>query len=123
MTSPSRPCLGPAPGVACPARALVKGLRCQSCAQRWQRRKDARRPARRTHAAIVSNAVLVAEYRATVGDWCPGIPELQVGAHPSADLTADHVPAVAHGGHELGLRVVRCRSCNSKLGATVRRTS
>jgi hypothetical protein len=118
----SRPCLGPAPSVACPTRTLVQGSRCQACAARWQRRKDARRPDRRTHAATVSNAVLVAEYRATVGDWCPGIPWLDVGAHPSADLTADHVRPVAQGGSEFGPRVVRCRSCNSKLGATVRRS-
>jgi hypothetical protein len=118
----TRPCLGPAPNVACPTRALTRGgPRCQSCAQRFQRRKDARRPDRRSHAVIASNAELVSQHRATVGDWCPGIPTLRIGAHPSADLTADHIPAVAHGGDELGPRIVRCRSCNSKLGATVRR--
>ena len=116
-----RPCLGPAPGTPCPTRVLVNGPRCQSCAQQWRRRKEAQRPERRTHAAIKSNAELVAAHRLAHGDWCPGVRSLSIPAHPSADLTADHVPAVAHGGDELGPRMVRCRSCNSRLGATTRR--
>lgn len=99
-----------------------------------EQQRAARRPERTTAQAIRSNAHLVAAYRTARieqgldPDWCPGIPG-RVDPHPCDPPggrnppTADHVPAVAHGGSELGPRVVRCRSCNSKLGATVRRTS
>lgn len=40
---------------------------------------------------------------------CPGY---ERASHPSKDLTAAHVVAVAHGGTEL--RGVLCRSCNSR---------
>jgi 5-methylcytosine-specific restriction protein A len=113
----TRPCLGPAPNVACPTRALTRGgPRCQSCAQRFQRRKDARRPERRSHAAIASNAELVAEHRATIGDWCPG---WKHPAHPSADLVADHIIPVSAGGSEFGERRVLCRSCNGRRQASL----
>lgn len=57
---------------------------------------------------------LVAAWVSENGWVCPG------GAgrppHPSRDLTADHIyPQVHHG--EAGPLVVRCRSCNSSLGA------
>lgn len=118
-----RLCLGPDQPAhrPCPGRRLTTGSRCRGCTAEVQQRKDARRPERRTHAAIKSNAELVTAHRLAHGDWCPGIRHLGIPAHPSADLTADHVPAVAHGGDEFGPRVVRCRSCNSKLGATTRR--
>jgi hypothetical protein len=63
---------------------------------------------------------VVTEHRATIGDWCPGWE--RHGAHPSADLTADHVVEVAAGGAEHGPLVVRCRSCNAARSANVRRT-
>jgi hypothetical protein len=63
----------------------------------------------------------VAWWRATVGDWCPGVPELGRGAHPAANLSADHVVEVAAGGREDGPLVVRCVPCNSARSANVRR--
>jgi hypothetical protein len=53
----------------------------------------------------------VADHRAIVGDWCPGWQGRP--AHPSADLTADHVKEVAAGGPVHGPLVVRCRACNT----------
>jgi hypothetical protein len=50
-----------------------------------------------------------------VGDWCPGWERRP--AHPSADLTADHVKEVAAGGRPDGRLVVRCRSCNAARSA------
>jgi hypothetical protein len=63
----------------------------------------------------------VADHRATVGDWCPGVPELDRGAHPAANLTADHLVEVAAGGLESGPLVVRCGPCNSARSANVTR--
>jgi hypothetical protein len=98
---------------------LVRGA-CRPCATNRERAKAAKRPDRKSNAAKVSNAQLVSDHRATVGDWCPGW-ERQP-AHPSADLVADHVIEVAAGGDELhARRVVRCRSCNSARSANVRR--
>jgi hypothetical protein len=54
-----------------------------------------------------------------VGDWCPGWERRP--AHPSADLTADHVPEVAAGGRPDGRLVVRCRSCNGARSAHLNR--
>jgi hypothetical protein len=50
-----------------------------------------------------------------VGDWCPG--RERRPAHPSADLTADHVREVARGGRPDGPLVVRCRPCNAARSA------
>jgi hypothetical protein len=100
---------------------LVRGV-CGPCATNRERAKTAKRPLRKSNAAIQSNRELVADHRATVGDWCIGW-ERQP-AHPSADLVADHVIEVARGGDELhARRVVRCRSCNSARSANVRRTA
>jgi hypothetical protein len=57
----------------------------------------------------------VADHRAIVGDWCPGWERHP--AHPSADLTADHVKEVGAGARPDGHLVVRCRSCNAARSA------
>jgi 5-methylcytosine-specific restriction enzyme A len=57
----------------------------------------------------------VADHRWIVGDWCPGWERRP--AHPSADLTADHVREVAAGGDPRGKLVIRCRSCNAARSA------
>jgi 5-methylcytosine-specific restriction enzyme A len=111
-----RPCLS--------CGKLVRGAsRCKRCAGILDRLKAAKRPLLRTEASKRSNAELVADHRATIGDWCPGVPELRRPAHASADLVADHLVEVAAGGREDGDRVVRCRSCNSARSANVRRTA
>jgi 5-methylcytosine-specific restriction endonuclease McrA len=50
--------------------------------------------------------------------WC-------VDCGATADLTADHVVPIALGGQRLDPAnvAVRCRSCNSRRGGTVRRVS
>jgi hypothetical protein len=98
---------------------LVRGV-CGPCATNRERAKTAKRPERKRNAAIISNRELVADHRATVGDWCPGLPgDATRPAHLSADLVADHVREVALGGREDGVRVVRCRSCNSTRSANI----
>src|SRR5215203_6555287 len=62
---------------------------------------------------------VVADHRAIVGNWCPGWERRP--AHPSADLTADHVKEVAAGGRPDGPLVVRCRSCNAARSAHLNR--
>jgi 5-methylcytosine-specific restriction protein A len=83
-----------------------------------QRAKAARRPDLHTDAhECERRRRVVAEHRATIGDWCPGWERHP--AHPSADLTADHLVEVAAGGLESGPLVVRCRSCNGARSARV----
>lgn len=53
----------------------------------------------------------VAAHRKLHGNWCPGWEHHP--PHHASDLTADHVIAIANGGHPQGELIVRCRSCNS----------
>ena len=53
----------------------------------------------------------VMRHRHAYGDWCPGH---DVPAHPSSDLTADHIISVANGGDPNGPLQVLCRSCNGR---------
>lgn len=65
-------------------------------------------------------AAVVRAWRQEHGDWCPGYLR---DAHPSTDLTADHITPVAAGGDEAGQLTVLCRSCNgSKADGRRRRT-
>jgi 5-methylcytosine-specific restriction enzyme A len=71
----------------------------------------------RTHAETKRRRRLVADHRARVGDWCPGLRDHP--AHPSADLVADHVVEVAAGGPEAGPLRVLCREENGRRSARV----
>jgi 5-methylcytosine-specific restriction enzyme A len=123
---PTRLCPGPAPGQPCPTRQLVSAqrgsktaARCGYCQSIWQHAKDQRRPERRTHAEQQRRRQAVTEWVNTHGWWCPGIPH-EVEPHLSRDLTADHLHPPGLGHPEHGPLTVRCRSCNSKLGAAIR---
>jgi hypothetical protein len=102
---------------------MVRGAsRCTSCQAKRERAKRARRPdLHNDRAERRRRAQAVATHRATVGDWCPGVPELGRPAHPAAHLQADHVIEVAAGGHPGGPLVVRCGPCNSARSANVTR--
>lgn len=60
-------------------------------------------------------AQAVARHRATQGDWCPG---WQRPGHKAADLTADHITAVAASGSPTGPLQVLCRECNGRKAAS-----
>ena len=91
---------------------------CHGCQRTRDRAKRARRPdLHNDHAERQRRARVVADHRAIVGDWCPGWERRP--AHPSADLTADHVREVARGGPPDGRLVVRCRSCNAARSARI----
>jgi 5-methylcytosine-specific restriction endonuclease McrA len=60
------------------------------------------------------SAAAISEHVRGNGWVCPGY---RRAPHPSRDLTADHVVALANGGPVAGEVVVRCRSCNSRRGA------
>ena len=108
-----RSCLG------CP-RPVRGRPRCHDCQRDHERRKVARRPDLYNDAAERRRRrEAVADHRAVVGDWCPGWERRS--AHPSADLTADHVREVAAGGRPDGRLVVRCRSCNGARSAHLAR--
>lgn len=100
---------------------LVRGKpRCQDCQRDHERTKRARRLDLYSDAAERKRrARIVADHRAMLGDWCPGWAGQP--AHPSADLTADHVREVAAGGKPDGRLVVRCRSCNAARSAHLAR--
>jgi 5-methylcytosine-specific restriction protein A len=104
-----RPCLG--------CKRPVRGKpRCVDCQRVKDLAKRARRPdLHNDHAERERRRRVVADHRALLGDWCPGWAKQP--AHPSADLTADHVREVARGGRPDGHLVVRCRSCNAARSA------
>jgi 5-methylcytosine-specific restriction enzyme A len=102
----------PRPCLTC-GRLTSSGTRCTRCATAVSRAKRVVRPY--TAAEKRRRAAAVAEWRATYGDVCPGWGDRE--PHPSADLTADHIVAVAAGGAEDGPLTVRCRACNSARGA------
>jgi 5-methylcytosine-specific restriction protein A len=90
--------------------------RCRDCHAKRDQAKQVRRPDLHNNAQERKRRrEAVADHRALLGDWCPGW-ERQP-AHPSADLTADHVREVATGGQPGGRLVVRCRSCNGARSA------
>jgi hypothetical protein len=103
-----RPCLG------C-GRSVRGKPRCADCARDQERAKRARRPDLDDAAERKRRRQLVADHRARVGDWCPGLD--QHPAHPCADLVADHVVEVAAGGLASGRLRVLCRSENSRRSA------
>jgi 5-methylcytosine-specific restriction enzyme A len=98
----------------CP-RSVRGKSRCIDCERAHQRAKRARRPDLDDAAERKRRARLVADHRARIGDWCPGLG--QHPAHPSADLVADHVVEVAAGGPASGPLRVLCRQENSRRSA------
>jgi 5-methylcytosine-specific restriction enzyme A len=106
-------------------RTLVRGKsRCVDCQRKRDQAKAKARPDLhndRTERERRRRAV--ATWRATMGDWCPGVPELGRPAHPAANLQADHAIEVAAGGPAAGPLVVRCGPCNSARSANVRRAA
>jgi 5-methylcytosine-specific restriction enzyme A len=106
----TRPCLG--------CRKPVRGKpRCRDCQRDHNRAKAAKRPDLNNRRERERRRRLVAEHRATIGDWCPGLEDHP--AHPSADLVADHVVEVAIGGLATGPLRVLCRSENSRRSANL----
>ena len=96
----------------------VRGkTRCSGCTTAMARAKAAKRPGMRTYSETERRRRLVADHRANVGDWCPGLADHP--AHPSADLVADHVVEVAVSGLETGPLRVLCRQENSRRSARV----
>jgi 5-methylcytosine-specific restriction protein A len=107
----ARLCLGSA--IHPPDHTLVTtgASRCPECARATQAPRTQAKRQRRPYTAGEQKrrARVVAAWRATYGDWCPG---WQRPAHRSNDLTADHVTPVGAGGPEAGPLVVLCRRCN-----------
>jgi hypothetical protein len=111
MNTLLRPCLD------C-GRSVRGKPRCSDCQATQDQAKRARRPDLHNDARERERRRrVVADHRALLGDWCPGVKELRRPAHPSADLTADHVREVGRGGRPDGPLVVRCRSCNAARSA------
>ncbi len=58
------------------------------------------------------------EHLARFGPWCPG---WGIPAHPSTDLTLDHVVPLEAGGEPFAddNLVVGCRGCNDRKGTSI----
>jgi hypothetical protein len=91
--------------------------RCRDCQAKRDQVKRAKRPDLDDHHERERRRRLVAEHRATTGDWCPGLEDHP--AHPSADLVADHVVEVAIGGLATGPLRVLCRQENGRRSARI----
>lgn len=98
-------------------RAVRGKPRCRDCQANRDRAKAAKRPDMRRHAETERRRRLVADHRARIGDWCPGLEDHP--AHPCADLVADHVVEVAISGLESGPLRVLCRPENGRRSARV----
>jgi hypothetical protein len=110
----NRPCLG--------CGKQVRGKpRCRDCQALASSAKRAKRPDLDDRAERNRRRRLVADHRATVGDWCPGLEDHP--AHPSADLVADHVVEVAISGLATGPLRVLCRSENGRRSARILTTA
>jgi 5-methylcytosine-specific restriction protein A len=108
----TRPCLN----CAKPVRGKP---RCRDCQATHDKAKAAKRPDLNNRQERERRRRLVADHRATIGDWCPGLEDHP--AHPSADLVADHVIEVAVSGLATGPLRVLCRSENSRRSANLLR--
>jgi 5-methylcytosine-specific restriction enzyme A len=98
-------------------RSVRGRSRCTDCQRDHDRAKRGRRPDLDQRQERRRRERIVADHRANVGDWCPGLD--QHPAHPSADLVADHVVEVAAGGPSAGPLRVLCRSENSRRSANL----
>ena len=110
----TRPCLG------C-GKAVRGKPRCRDCTTTHERARRAKRPDLDDHHERERRRRLVADHRATIGDWCPGLEDHP--AHPSADLVADHVVEVAVSGLETGPLRVLCRAENGRRSARILTTA
>jgi 5-methylcytosine-specific restriction enzyme A len=108
----TRPCLN----CAKPVRGKP---RCRDCQTTHDKAKRAKRPDLNNRQERERRRRLVADHRATIGDWCPGLEDHP--AHPSADLVADHVIEVAISGLATGPLRVLCRHENSRRSANLLR--
>lgn len=99
----------------CPELVTSLG-RCADHAAERETRLRRTVPTKRTRSRSEQRrrAQAVADYQARHGDWCPGYGR---NPHPAADLTADHITAVAAGGAPDGPHAVLCRSCNGRKSA------
>jgi hypothetical protein len=96
---------------------VVRG-KCPRCQARRDQAKRVRRPDLHNDARERERRRrAVADHRARVGDWCPGLGDHP--AHPTADLVADHVVEVAAGGPEAGPLRVLCREENGRRSARI----
>jgi 5-methylcytosine-specific restriction protein A len=101
--------------VGCARVHIPEGMpynKCDACRKAKEREKSRHR--RRTLAERQRRQDLVAEHVRLKGWVCPG---WNRPAHPSTDLTADHViPQAAGAAADSAIRVL-CRSCNASRGA------
>ncbi len=96
------------------ARLTPIGPRCDACQPARTRQRNARK--RHTYQSPAYRALrkrLLAQWRATYGNYCPG--DKSHPPHATSDLTLDHIEPLRNGGSlldESNLRVL-CRSANS----------
>lgn len=101
----------------CPTcqRLTNRSGRCPTCTRQHNHDRNAqRRDSGHTSPAWQrTSRDTLTTWRAEHGDWCPG--DEHHPAHPTTDLTVDHIHPISKGGsltNQANLRVV-CRSANS----------
>jgi 5-methylcytosine-specific restriction endonuclease McrA len=99
----------------CAVRVAQPG-QCPRHAAQAQRHRARTTPTKRTRdwTEINRRRAAVKAHVAEHGWTCPGYGR---PSHPSHDLTADHVTAIARGGRPDGPLAVLCRECNGRKGA------
>jgi hypothetical protein len=114
----ARACLG-LPGKPCGTPYTGTGSRCEACRLAADRIRDERdRPTDRTWRWHKFSRAILRAWKLEHGPWCPGADDIGHDAHPSFDLTLDHIVPLAAGGAEFDRANVRplCRSANSARG-------
>ena len=87
----------------------------RKCPAHRGKKKDTRRKKSVSYAQRKYRKTAVDNYKKIYGNVCQGY---RRKAHPSNDLTADHIVATARGGDEFGSLQIYCRSCNSSKQAS-----
>jgi len=101
-----RPCPG-LPGEPCGILVPASARRCEP-----HRLIAERSSAPRGAAWSRLSRRIIGAHRRDVGPWCPGAPELDHDAHPSFDLTVDHIDGDSTNNDPRNLRVL-CRAANT----------
>lgn len=114
-----RACLGLS-GRSCGVLIPASARRCPEHAEAYEHAHDAQRRARgdaRSWTWAKFSRRTLRAWRLVNGPWCPGYGS-EHDAHPSFDLTVDHIVPVSRGGAEYDPANTRvlCRSFNSSLG-------
>lgn len=117
---PLRPCLG-LPGQPPCRRLSSTGSRCVSCKAAYTKARDARRGSPTQRGLGAQHRAQVQALVDAAGGTPTHCPRCNKPITKSNPITGQHDQARAHGGTHV--TSLLCRTCNSSLGARIRRTN